>query len=640
MIDDNQPTASVTTSEHIETTLAEAADTTLTTVEVSTQSPVKTSKQSLITWLIVGLVTLGGGGFAAYTVWGGQRTITTGNARITTDLIHITATLPGLLERFDLYDGMKVYEGQVLGWLQQGETFRSPIDGIIVNTTASLGEHILPLVPLATIADLNNLHIQANLYESDIRYIQLGQPVSLTLDGLGNQTLAGYVRHISPISEQELAGVPTLVNTGTFRRITQTLPVEINLLGDWDVSHLIGTNARVSFPVLPVGDSLMSLTPNNGFNSAIIATGRVESTDIRHVYTPHTLRIEEVLVSRGDTVTPGQVLATLDVADLESSIAVQQAAMEQARTHSQLQAQETQRMLHTAQSHLLNDTNIHRINAQAAVTAARLQLDSAQRLYDQARQDATHGTDPMVLAASSALNSLTLELDRLQTDYHHVSTLYTAGALPRREFDNVATALTHLRNQHADAAVNDTNAREAQARTLEQLTTALATAQTTYNLAVEVEHATSQATHQEIEGLQSALRLSQVSTVDHLEHSLVQLQRHLAEGVITAPVAGTLTAVHAEAGQFSLSRLFSIENLDAVRILATVREYDLPNITLGQPVTATAYATGTHVHHGTITGISPRAISTHPVVQFEIEVAVTDTDHGLRPGMSARVRVE
>ena len=611
------------------------------TLEVSTE-PAEGKKSFLPKWLVAVLVLvfLIGSGFATYTIVAGQRTINVGNARLTTDQVSITAMTPGLLERFDVYEGMVVTQGQILGWIQNGETFRSPVDGLVVNTNVSVGQQIVPMTPLATIIDTADIHVQANVYESDLPYIQLGQPVTITLDGLNGGRLTGYVRHIASISQQELAGVPTMVSTGTFRRVIQTFAVEVAILEDTPLTHLIGSNARASFPVLAVGYNLRDVHVDNGFDPLITATGRVDSALGRNVYSPHTLRIQDVLVSLGDTVQAGQVLATLDVADLETNIAAQRAAIAQARTHSQLQAQETQRMLNTARANMAADTNMNLINARANVTAAELQLDNAQRLYAQARTDYNANTNPQIVGMASLLTTLELELARLTTDHANMQTLYNAGALPRRDLDLLTTALTNVQTQHADALINYNNAREAEQRQLEQLQVALTAAQVAYNSAVEVELSMTLASQQEIDSLQSALRMAQIDTVEHLEYTLSQMERHLAEGVITAPVSGTITAVHAEAGEFSLARLFTIDNLEQVRVFANVREYDLPNIAVGQQVTATAYATGEQIHHGVVTTISPRAVQTVPVVQFEIEVAITSDNHNLRPGMSATVRID
>jgi multidrug resistance efflux pump len=124
------------------------------------------------------------------------------------------------------------------------------VDGVVVHVNAVVNEHIRPMEPFITIADVGNLHIQANLYESDIQDVMLGQLVSVTLDGVRGRNLVGYISYISRITELELVGGAIMVQTGTFRRITHTVPVQITILDDVDLYQFLGTNARVSFPVL------------------------------------------------------------------------------------------------------------------------------------------------------------------------------------------------------------------------------------------------------------------------------------------------------------------------------------------------------------------------------------------------------
>jgi len=231
----------------VETTVVE--DLEIVSVE-ETQPKKKKSLKTMILAAVLGLMLLGGGAFAAYVVLTGQRSISTGNASVTTDLIYITASMPGYLERFNVHSGMYVEAGQILGWLRGGESFRSPVDGIVVSVGARQGQEIRPMEPLAIIADVNNLHVRANVYESEVQNIRLGQPVSVTLDGVRGHTFAGYVRYIGRITDLELAGGAIMVQTGTFRRITHTLPIEITITDDIDLSLFLGTNARVSIPVL------------------------------------------------------------------------------------------------------------------------------------------------------------------------------------------------------------------------------------------------------------------------------------------------------------------------------------------------------------------------------------------------------
>jgi HlyD family secretion protein len=75
---------------------------------------------------------------------------------------------------------------------------RSPIDGVVVDRRANVGQNVLPAGPaLFLIAkDLENMRIRASVSETDIGKIYLGQPVSFTVDAYREQTMSGHVERI------------------------------------------------------------------------------------------------------------------------------------------------------------------------------------------------------------------------------------------------------------------------------------------------------------------------------------------------------------------------------------------------------------------------------------------------------------
>ena len=217
---------------------------------IETQTKEKTEKKKgkgkIVLGLILTLMLMIGAGVGYYFVWQGANYIVTDNARITTDLVTISSNTPGTLERFMIYEGRPVEQDEVLGWVEHGEAMRSPIDGLVIHTSAVQGQEVLPMEPLAVVANVGNLHIQANIEENDILRIQPGQTVFVTIDAFGNRQFTGYVSKIGHITQAELTGAALFFNTGgTFTRVTHLIPVEIVLLDDVNLSHLIGTNARV-----------------------------------------------------------------------------------------------------------------------------------------------------------------------------------------------------------------------------------------------------------------------------------------------------------------------------------------------------------------------------------------------------------
>jgi len=208
----------------------------------------KAGKIFLVLFLTLALA--GGAGTGIFFLWQNTGYLTTDNARVTTDLVTVSSNMPGTLDRFMIYEGRRVEQDEVLGWVEHGEAMRAPIDGLVIHTSAVQGQEVLPMEPLAVIADVAGLHIQANIEENDILRIQPGQAVTVTIDPFGNQQFTGYVSEIGRITQAELTGSALFFNTGgTFTRVTHLIPVEIVIVDDVDLSRLIGVNASVRIRV-------------------------------------------------------------------------------------------------------------------------------------------------------------------------------------------------------------------------------------------------------------------------------------------------------------------------------------------------------------------------------------------------------
>lgn len=76
---------------------------------------------------------------------------------------------------------------------------------------------------------------------------------------------------------------------------------------------------------------------------------------------------------------------------------------------------------------------------------------------------------------------------------------------------------------------------------------------------------------------------------------------------VTAPVAGTVTAINIKNGDLAGGVLFTIENTSSLRVVANVKEADLGSVQPGQVVEITTDATGDRVYTGTLESIAPTA---------------------------------
>ncbi|MCL2392478.1 MAG: efflux RND transporter periplasmic adaptor subunit [Oscillospiraceae bacterium] len=213
-------------------------------VTESTDKPKKKSKA--IGFIILILLIAGGVILTLHLIGSSGNYLTTDNARVTTTLAPITANIPGTLERFTIYEGRRVAENEVIGWVENGESIRAPFEGKVILTNVVQEQRVSLMEPLAVIADANALHIQANIYETDINKVQVGQFVTLTIDPYGNRQFSGYVAEIGAITQAELSGTAMFFNTaGTFTRVTQLIPIKINVEDDVDLASIIGASATV-----------------------------------------------------------------------------------------------------------------------------------------------------------------------------------------------------------------------------------------------------------------------------------------------------------------------------------------------------------------------------------------------------------
>ena len=74
---------------------------------------------------------------------------------------------------------------------------RAPFAGTIVARHAALGEVVRTDAPLFAVADTSKVWALLDVREGDLRRVRVGQPLSLSLDGLGGEAFAGRVTWVS-----------------------------------------------------------------------------------------------------------------------------------------------------------------------------------------------------------------------------------------------------------------------------------------------------------------------------------------------------------------------------------------------------------------------------------------------------------
>jgi len=106
---------------------------------------------------------------------------------------------------------------------------RSPVDGTFSNRLVNLGDYVAVGQRLANVVPLDDVFIDANFKETQLKRIRPGQPVTISVDAYGHRKFAGIVDSISPAAGSVFTLLPPDNATGNFTKIVQRLPVRIRV---------------------------------------------------------------------------------------------------------------------------------------------------------------------------------------------------------------------------------------------------------------------------------------------------------------------------------------------------------------------------------------------------------------------------
>src|SRR5439155_1877356 len=106
---------------------------------------------------------------------------------------------------------------------------RAPVDGTFSNRLVNTGDFIVVGQRLGNVVPLNDVFIDANFKETQLKRIRPAQPVTISVDAYGHRKFAGVVESISPAAGSVFTLLPPDNATGNFTKIVQRLPVRIRV---------------------------------------------------------------------------------------------------------------------------------------------------------------------------------------------------------------------------------------------------------------------------------------------------------------------------------------------------------------------------------------------------------------------------
>lgn len=106
----------------------------------------------------------------------------------------------------------------------------APIAGVVAKRQVQVGRKVLVGAPLLTIIPIDQIHVDANFKEGELRDLQIGQTVTVTSDLHGDDVrYHGLVTGISGGTGSAFSMIPAQNATGNWIKVVQRLPVRIEL---------------------------------------------------------------------------------------------------------------------------------------------------------------------------------------------------------------------------------------------------------------------------------------------------------------------------------------------------------------------------------------------------------------------------
>jgi multidrug resistance efflux pump len=178
--------------------------------------------------------------------------VSTDNAQVDGDKISINAPTTGNLTNWDINQGSTVRTNQIVGRVEiQGSMaqpqrpIKSPGAGTVAVNNVVDGAYVTAGTELATAYDFNKIYITARVDETDIADVHPGAPVDISVDAFPGTAVTGIVQDVQGSSAGAFSLFPQNNSSGNFQKVTQVIPVKIQLTNTDGEQLVPGMNVTV-----------------------------------------------------------------------------------------------------------------------------------------------------------------------------------------------------------------------------------------------------------------------------------------------------------------------------------------------------------------------------------------------------------
>lgn len=400
--------------------------------------------------------------------------------------------------------------------------------------------------------------------------------------------------------------------------------------------------------------------------NTLSVSGNIQSADVKKVYqeAAGAGKALQVNVEVGDTVAEGDVLCVFDSTDLEKDYEKSRLQAEQSEKSAQISLDSAQNSYNTgviAQEQAVRAAKQNLEVMQDALTTAEEQYNDALEDYNSGKLELTLQVDAEYTQAQYAYTSakkVSNDLYLAMRDAEHA--LESATEENREELEQAYNAAN---SEYQAAQVQTDNAKaafDAAREVYENKDTQVESLLDDYRDAVtdaqenvsDAEVALQEAEEQRelaLHGYSNSVSSAQIAADQTVtEMNLADAQENIDKCTVTAPAAGTVTAVYVNEGESNASGslLFVIENLDELEIVTSVREYDIASLAVGMPAEIKTDATGDTVYSGQVKDIAITAQKdaygntvSSSNAEFDVTLSVDPGEGGLLVGMNGRATI-
>ncbi len=362
-------------------------------------------------------------------------------------------------------------------------------------------------------------------------------------------------------------------------------------------------------------------------------------------------RVAEVLVTEGDQVRAGDVLARLDGKELSHAVHQAQAAFDTARAElTRLKAGATAQEIAAAEAAVrAAEAELARLAAGARpeeIAAAEAQVRAAEAELARLRSEPK---PEEIAAAQAAMNKAAAVVSAAQAAYDKVawmpdiSARPEAVALEQATSDYLAAKATYeaLVRGATPEEIAAAQARVDQARAQLALLKAGAPSEELAAAQARADQARAQLARLQAGATAEELAAAQ-ARVEAAQATLQQAQARLEQAVLTAPFAGAVARLEVRVGEVVLpgQPVLLLGDLSALQVETDdLSEEDVARVRVGAPVVVTLDALPGRTFRGRVTAIAPAASVDQGGTNYKVTVALEERDVAMRWGMTAYVEI-